>query len=282
TGWVYIIGAIALAGIPPFAGFFSKDEILAEATTLNSLAYILLTIAAFFTAFYMGRQIWMVFFGKARHAASEQAEESPLIITGPLMVLALLSVLGGALNLPGLHTFTDWLEHTYEYFHVHLHTGEFNLGVALTSTLLALTAILFAWLLYGRRSLTKDQEDPLRRILGPVFVAMENKWWVDELYWAVILNPYIALARILAETVDWRFWHDWFHDVVIVNTFTGVTRFLSVPFDLGIIDGFANGLADATKALAGVLRRIQTGFVRNYALSVFIGVVIIIGYLILS
>jgi NADH-quinone oxidoreductase subunit L len=281
TGWVYILGAIALAGIPPFAGFFSKDEILAEATTLNSWAYILLTIAAFFTAFYMGRQIWMVFFGKPRHEAAEHAEESPLIITGPLMVLALLSVVGGALNLPGVHTFTDWLEHTYETFHVHLHVGEFNLGVALTSTLLALAAILLAWLLYGRKPLAQDIDDPLHRILGPIFTGMENKWWVDELYWAIILNPYIALARILAETVDWRFWHDWFHDVVIANTFKRVARFLSVPFDLGVIDGFANGLADATKALAGVLRRIQTGFVRNYALSVFIGVVLIIGYLIL-
>jgi NADH-quinone oxidoreductase subunit L len=281
TSWLYLIGSLALAGIPPFAGFFSKDEILAEASLLNISVYILLTIAAFFTAFYMGRQIWMVFFGKPRHAATDHAEESPPIITVPLMVLALLSIIGGALNLPAVHTFTHWLEHTYEHFHVHIHAGEFNLLVAGISTALALVAIFLAWTLYGREPLTKDQPDPLKRILGPVFVGMENKWWVDELYWAVILNPYVALSRFIAEAVDWRFWHDWFHDTVIAGTFNKLTDILAVQVDLGVIDGVTNSLADGTKALADQLRRLQTGFVRNYALSVFMGVIIILGYLII-
>lgn len=281
TFWVFLIGAITLAGLPPFAGFFSKDEILAEATELNFTVYILLAIAAFFTAFYMGRQIWMVFFGEARHEAAEHAEESPLVVTIPLMVLAALSILSGALNLPGVGTFTHWLEHTYETFHVHLHHGEFNPTVAIISTVLALVAIGIAWLLYGRKPLSKGQADPLERILGPVFTGMNHKWWVDELYWAVILNPYVALARFCAEVIDWRFWHDWFHDRVIAGTFNVVARFTAVRIDLGIIDSIANSLANGTKALANNMRRLQTGFVRNYALSVFIGVVAILGYLIL-
>src|SRR5690349_17451603 len=112
TFWVYMIGMLALAGIIPFAGFWSKDEILLDASTRYPLIYWLLTIAAFFTAFYMGRQIWMVFFGEPRHEAAVHAEESPRVITVPLMVLALLSIVGGIINFPGSHFLTNWLEHT--------------------------------------------------------------------------------------------------------------------------------------------------------------------------
>jgi NADH-quinone oxidoreductase subunit L len=281
TFWVYLIGTVALAGIFPFAGFWSKDEILAEATGLNSLVYWLLTVAAFFTAFYMGRQIWMVFFGKPRHEAAEHAEESPLVITGPLMVLALLSILGGALNLPGVSTFTHWLENTYHSYGLELEHGGFNIVVAVLSTVTALIAIGLSWILYGQNPLTKGQPDPLKRMLGPVFKVWENKYWVDELYQAIILTPYRVISQITAELIDWNIWHDWFHDTVIAGTFKFITKMTAVQIDLGIIDGIANGLADGTKALANNLRRLQTGYVRNYALSVFMGVVIIIGYLIL-
>jgi NADH-quinone oxidoreductase subunit L len=282
TFWVYLIGSVALAGIFPLAGFWSKDEILAEATSLNSTVYWLLTAAAFLTAFYMGRQVWMVFFGKPRHEAAEHAEESPLVITGPLMILALLSVFGGALNLPGVTTFTHWLEHTYESYQLHLHHGEFNLLVAVVSTVLALGAIVLSWVLYGRNPLTKDQPDPLKRILGSVYSGMEQKWWVDEFYQAIIIKPYQKMSQFAADIIDWKFWHDWFHDTVIAGTFNLVTRVTASRIDLGIIDGFANSLADGTQTLAKSLRRLQTGFVRNYALSVFLGVVIILGYLILK
>jgi NADH-quinone oxidoreductase subunit L len=282
TFWVYLIGSVALAGIFPFAGFWSKDEILAEASDLNVAVYWMLTIAAFFTAFYMGRQIWVVFFGKARHEAAEQAEESPFVITGPLMVLALLSILGGALNLPGVGTFTHWLELTFESYGLHLHHGEFSFLVAGVSTVLALGAIALSWVLYGRNPLTKGQPDPLRKMLGPVYKLWENKYWVDEIYQTIILNPYKVIAQITADLIDWEIWHDWLHDTVIAGTFKFVARITAVNIDLGIIDGIANGLAGGTKTLANSLRRLQTGYVRNYALSVFIGVVVIVGYLILK
>jgi len=127
----------------------------------------------------------------------------------------------------------------------------------------------------------KRPDDPLRPILGPVFKLLENKYYIDELYSLVILNPYVKLSQFLADVIDWQFWHDWFHNVVIVSTYNRLASFLSIRIDLGVIDGIANGLAKVTKLFAGQLRRLQTGYVRGYALSVFFGVVLILGYLIL-
>jgi len=274
TTMVYLIGALALAGIPPLAGFFSKDEILADASAHSPLVYVLLTAAAFLTAFYMGRQIFMVFFGKARSPAAEHAQENPPAMTVPLMALAALSILGGSMNLPGLHSLTEWLGHTLE----HIHPGEFNVLVAILSSALALLAIGLAWLLYGRRTLQEGQVDPLRRILGPIFVALESKWWVDELYHVLFVRAYERLASFLAHVVDWRFWHDWFHDSVLVAAFRGGARWLAMGFDLPVIDGAFNGLARMIGWCSDRLRVLQTGYVRNYALSIFVGVVLVLSY----
>ena len=287
TFWVYLIGAIALAGVPPLAGFWSKDEILAQANILNIPAYIMLTLAALFTAFYMTRQVLMVFFGKSRTPASEHAKESPPIMTVPLMVLAGLSVVGGILNLPGILTLEKWLEHTLKNT---IHAVAFSPLVAGISVGLAILAIFLGWWLYNPARYeafwalpaAKRKDDPLRAYIGPAFEVLKNKYWVDELYWKVILNPYIALSRYLADVVDWRFWHDWFHDQVLVGGYNLLTRFLAVQFDLGIIDGIANGLGALAQRSAGSLRRVQTGYARNYALAIFLGVVIILGYLILA
>jgi NADH-quinone oxidoreductase subunit L len=286
TFWVYLIGAVALAGVPPLAGFWSKDEILAEASQLNNAAYIMLTISAVFTAFYMTRQVLMVFFGKPRSLASEYAKESPPVMTAPLIVLAVLSVLGGALNLPSVHTLTRWLEHTLGEV---IHEGEFMIVVAAISTILALIAIGVGYWLYNARRYeafwaqpaARRPDDPLRSYIGPLFEVLKNKYWIDELYWNLIINPYIALSRFLADVVEWRFWHDWFHDRVLLGGYGLLTRLMAVQIDLGVIDGIANGLGELSKRTAGFLRRVQSGYVRNYALSIFIGVVIILGYLLL-
>jgi NADH-quinone oxidoreductase subunit L len=275
TFWVYLFGALALAGLPPLAGFFSKDEILADASMENTVVYILLAIAAFFTAFYMGRQILMVFFGKARSEAVEHAVENPPVMTVPLMVLAGGAIVGGALNLPGVHALTDWLEHS-----IHAHVTEFNIQVALISTGLALVAIVISWLLYGRKTMEAGESDPLRPILGPVFVGMENKWWVDELYGVLFIRPYIWLANFFAETIDWRFWHDWFHDSVLGAFYRNGSRWLATAFDLRVIDAIANGLGAVTQGAAVQLRRLQTGYVRNYALAVLIGGLLVLSYFI--
>jgi NADH-quinone oxidoreductase subunit L len=284
TFWVYIIGSLALVGIFPFAGFWSKDEILLEEQMLFPPAYWILVIAAFLTAFYMGRQVLLVFFGKPRTKAVEHAKENPALITIPLIILAFFSAFGGGLNLPRFHSFTEWLEHTVTV----IHPVEFSLTTAVIASLVAISGLVIAWVIYSwyyKRLLdlppAKRPDDPLRKWLGPIFTGMENKWWVDELYWAIFLNPYIAVSRFLAEVIDWRFWHDWFHDTVIARSFRGLAGFLANVFDLRFIDGIANGLASITVRFAGSLRKVQTGYVRNYALTVFLGVIVIIGYLIL-
>jgi NADH-quinone oxidoreductase subunit L len=281
TFWLYMIGTLALAGIVPFAGFWSKDEILLDASLHYPVVYGILTVAAFLTAFYMGRQIWMVFFGDPRHEAAAHAEESKPIITVPLMVLAALSLLGGALNLPfeGFHNFGHWLEYT-------LHEVEalpLNLQVAGISTLLALTAIVISWFIYGRNPLKAGQVDPLKKPLGFLFTGMENKWFVDEGYFAVIINPFKRLSQFLADVIDWRFWHDFVHDTVIAGTYNWFSNIaLNDYADQKGIDAFANWLGTATQWLSGNMRKVQNGFVRSYAMSVLVGVVLILGYLILK
>jgi NADH-quinone oxidoreductase subunit L len=281
TFWLYIIGTLALAGIFPFAGFWSKDEILLDASLHYPVVYVLLSIAAFFTAFYMGRQIWMVFFGEARHEAAAHAEESKPIITVPLMALAALSLLGGALNLPfeGYHTLGHWLAYTLP----EVESLPFNLQVAGISTLLALLAIALSWLIYGRHPLKTGQPDPLKKPLGFLFTGMENKWFVDEVYFALIINPFKWLSQFLAEVVDWRFWHDWFHETVIAGTYNWLSNIaLNRYADQKGIDAFANWLGAATQTVSAAMRKVQNGFVRSYALSVLLGVVVILGYLIVK
>jgi NADH-quinone oxidoreductase subunit L len=281
TFWLYMIGTLALAGIVPFAGFWSKDEILLDASMNYPTIYILLTIAAFLTAFYMGRQIWMVFFGEPRHEAAAHAEESPKVMTVPLMVLAALSILGGALNLPfeGFHNLTAWLGHTLG----EVEGLSLNVQVAGISTVLALAAILVSWLIYGRKPLKAGQPDPLKKPLGFIFTGMENKWFVDEGYWAVFVDRYVDISRFIADVIDWKFWHDFVHDKVIAGTYNWLSNIaLNDTVDKKWIDGFANWLGAATKNISATLRRVQNGFVRSYALSILLGVVLILGYLLLK
>lgn len=112
---------------------------------------------------------------------------------------------------------------------------------------------------------------------------MENKWFVDEGYWAVFVDRYVDIARFLADVVDWRFWHDWFHDRVIAGTYVWLSQVaLNRYADQKGIDAFFNGLGELTKRISVSLRRLQTGFVRSYALAVMLGVVLIVGYLLMQ
>ncbi|MEN6483157.1 MAG: NADH-quinone oxidoreductase subunit L [Anaerolineaceae bacterium] len=247
---VYLIGALALSGIAPLAGFFSKDEILTAASNQNPAVFVFLVLAAFLTAFYMGRQVLMIFFGKARNKVAEHAQESPALITVPLIILAALAVLGGGLNFPGVLTLEHWLEHTL----VITHESAFVWTIAGGSLLVALLGLGLAYLVYGKKPLaTAKSVDPLAEKLGPLYSGMQHKWWVDELYQAVIIKPYQGLSKFFAD-----------------------------PVDQGFIDGIANGLGSLVRWLAGIGSKLQTGFVRSYALSVVAGVVVILVYLILS
>ncbi len=285
----YLVGAAALSGIPPLAGFFSKDEILADAAHASPAIYLVLSAAAFLTAFYMGRQVWMVFFGEARTRAAAGAVESPLRMTVPLSILAVLAAAGGLVNLPGLHHLGNWLEHTLGGLG---QTGEFDARVATVSTLLALAAAGLSWIMFRRRgagaphALPAPQPGrsviagPYRRAVAFLTGVVEARIWTDLFHDGLIARGYRALAGFLADVVDSRLWHDEFHDRVLTRGFRGLAFLTANPIDLGIIDGLANGVASLTRRLSGALRRTQTGYVRNYAFSIFIGVVLILGTLI--
>ncbi len=311
TFWVYLIGALALAGIFPLAGFWSKDEILAHATansgTVFDIVYFLLTVAAFCTAFYMGRQLLMVFFGKPRSEAAEHAEESPPVITTPLIILAVLSVLGGILNFPFLNEASarvaeeahnlgyrvlleQWLEHSLPIFEleeefeavygINVPDTPINLlyVVAIISTLLALSGLVIAYFVYRRRPETSHEPDPMEKV-KPI-------WWfsilpLNTLYYRTVVPGFNWLARFLGETVDWQIWHDWFHDRVIRDGYLRFSNWLSDKFDLQFVDGWlVNGAGRATDWLATALRATQTGYVRNYALVVFLGVIALLAWFI--
>jgi NADH-quinone oxidoreductase subunit L len=218
----------------------------------------------------------MVFFGKPRTEPAAHAKENPPAMTIPLLILGLLSVIAGALNAPGVHTLTDWLDNTLE----HVHVTEFSISVAGLAVIFSTVAVILAWTIYGRKPLKKDEPDPLRRILGPIFTGMENNWWVDELYQLLFVGPYVKLSQFLADVVDWRFWHDWFHDTVLAKTYRSLSYWLAWTFDLRFIDGVANGLADVTKGAATRLSVLQTGYVRNYALAILAGGLLILSYFI--
>lgn len=298
TYLVYMIGALALAGIPPLAGFWSKDEILSHGQDHMLLVYVVLTIASVCTAFYMGRQLRMVFFGQARHEAAEHAAESPALMTRPLMVLAMLAIIGGLINLPfltqgiaeanGEHAggiwlaLEGWLEHSIAAFEL-TEEGVVDLPhtpivlnplVAVVSTLLAVLALVGAFAVYRNRPQTAEERDVLQRT--PI-------WWfsvlpLDSFYMKGVVPFFNRFARWLAEVVDWKFWHDFVHDNIIRDLFVAFSNFLSDIFDLKGVDGIVNGLGQLTRRLAGTIRVSQTGYARTYALSVFLGAVLLLVY----
>jgi NADH-quinone oxidoreductase subunit L len=246
---VYVIGALALAGIPPLAGFFSKDEIVAFASKGHPFILVLLLAAAFLTAFYMGRQVWMVFAGQPRSEAAAGAVEAGNWMKIPLLVLAGLAILGGLINLPGLEPLGKWLEHTIEGSH----SVAFSWITAGIAVVVALSGIASAWLLYGRKTLSRLEPDPLRKWIGPFFQVFEKKWWVDEIYDFLLLTPFKDIAAIMAK-----------------------------PVDQGLIDGMVNGSATVTQRISGSLRKLNNGLVRAYAFFILVGLAAILGILILK
>lgn len=255
TFWVYLVGVLAISGIAPLSGFFSKDEILAAASQFSPAIFILLLLAAFLTAFYMGRQIFMVFAGSPRTRAAGAASESRSLVTTPLVLLAILSVVSGILNLPGVHSLEHWLEHTI----AGLQGVEFNIILAGVALLVSLAGLGIAWLLYGRKSVDAavpqgaQRVDPIAARMPGLFRPLANKWWVDEIYHATFVRGYQGLAWLLA-----------------------------YPVDHGFIDGIVNGLGYLSRGTSQLIRKAQTGFVRSYALVLLFGVVVILSYLIFA
>jgi NADH-quinone oxidoreductase subunit L len=223
--------------------------------------------------------------------------ENPPLMTVPLIILAVLAALGGLLNwpiiagwaAPGANALASWLGHTLEAVSGGAAAaplageGSLNFVVAGFSTLFALLGLAAAYALYRAAPEKAEARDPLQGMLGPVFVWLRDKWYIDELYDLVILRPYNWLAWLTADVIDWRFWHDWFHEIVIAGVFNTLAHFAADFLDQGVVDGLISGLPAAlARAVARRFRRLQSGYVRGYALVVFLGVVLVLGYLVFA
>ena len=284
TGWTFIVGALALTGIFPFAGFWSKDEILAEAwnefmhgssaaiaPSLDFVVWLLLAIAALLTAFYTGRQVFLTFFGKPRTEAAEHAPESTGSMTWPLIILAVFAAFLGLSGTPWANQFFFMIGEEAHFLDFHLHHADFNATVALISLGIAGLGWLGAWLIYGRKPLT-EMVDPLRKPLGPVYTLLENKYYFDELYHLIIIRPALwlgnACARFDRRVID-----------AIVNAVGRFGRWAANWLGKAIepiIDAVVNGAGKVTTAFGEFMRATQTGNVQNYLLVAAVTVLLLL------
>ncbi|ACV62097.1 proton-translocating NADH-quinone oxidoreductase, chain L [Desulfofarcimen acetoxidans DSM 771] len=241
TGWTFVVGGVAIAGIPPFAGFWSKDEILA--VTLDSghtLLFLMAALTAFMTAFYMWRLIFLAFFGAEK--PENHPHESPWNMTLPLVVLAGLATVGGLMGTPWKNYWGEWI--FFSGSHIHAHHGEPNYMVMIGSVVLALCGIGLAYRLYLADSEKATAKELARRFSG-LHALSYNKFYVDELYLWINHNLVDGAAKVF------------------------------YLFDLFIVDGFINALGAITKLAGDGFRIFQTGRMQNYVLIFFLGVLVI-------
>ena len=254
TAFTFIIGWLAIAGVPPFAGFWSKDEILLYVYANNRLLYVVGLATALLTAYYMTRQVIMVFFGEARwsdHSAEHSAHgdfkphESPKVMLFPLVVLAVLSVVGGGLQLPfskDLHFLEHWLAPVVEESEAHIgetwaYANKYLLLVVAIA--IATIGIALAYVVYVRRRMPALEP----RIL-------EQAWLYDSAVAKVVAGP----GSRSFEAVAW--------------------------FDANVVDGAVRGTAGVVQGFAGAARRLQNGFVRAYAGLIALGALLVLAWFI--
>jgi NADH-quinone oxidoreductase subunit L len=252
TTVTFLVGAFGLAGVPPLAGFFSKDEILgAVFHGHHYLLWALLVVGAFMTAFYTFRLVFLAFFGGPRmpKEVAHHIHESPAVMTLPLVVLAILTVVAGlAVGIPSSQgtAFAHFLAPVLP-----LEEAEHSAGVAFSllvlSALVAIAGVALAWMVYGRTPVRAASIGVAR---NPVHRLLIEKYYVDEIYDALFVKPIYHLSLWLARV-----------------------------FDPGLIDGIVNGVATLVTGWARGLRRVQTGFVMNYALGILLGAVAVVAYL---
>jgi NADH-quinone oxidoreductase subunit L len=251
TTVTFLVGAIGLAGIPPFAGFFSKDEILASTFHGGHVAlWAVLLAGVLLTAFYTARVVLLAFFGGPRMSKDKthHVHESPAVMTLPLCALAVLTALAGIVGVPSPHgtAFARFLAPVLPLLPEE-HGGATALALAAVSVIVALGGVFFAWLAYGRSPVDASRIGVPRNVVHRIVL---NKYYVDEIYDAVFVQPIYRLCLWCARA-----------------------------FDVKVIDALVNGVASAVIAWALNLRRIQTGFVMNYALGMLLGAVAIVAFL---
>lgn len=257
----FFVATLAIAGIPGLSGFFSKDEILFK--TFASGNYVLWAIglcAAIMTAFYMFRLVFLTFYGDFRGDKTTESHihESPPSMTIPLIILAVLAVIGGYIGLPhalgGGAWFEGFLHPVMEHEHLHvLHDAHAHPALS-TEYLLMVISIVAALvgILIAHKMYVRDPDLPARfaNNMKNLYTTLYHKYYVDEIYNAVIVQPLLRISD-----------------------------FLSDIFDMKGIDGLVNGVAWVVAATGKGVRRIQTGFVQNYALFMSMGIVILLAYL---
>jgi NADH-quinone oxidoreductase subunit L len=254
----FFIGALAISGIPPLSGFFSKDEILYK-TFINAgiLPYVIVLLTAGLTAFYMFRLIALTFYGKPRYDEKTiHPHESPKVMIIPLIILAVLAVIGGFIGFPhylGLPNLLDeWLEPVFKNANnllaVSKPATEHSIGIEIllvfVSVAIAVSAIIFSFRKYSQQEKFKTAKG-----FGKL---VENKYYVDEAYDLVVVNP-------VQKTSD---------------------KFLWKIFDMKIIDGAVNGIAVYLSKLSFDWRKLQTGIVQDYATLTIAGIILIILYMV--
>lgn len=250
THFTFMIGTLAIAGIPPFAGFFSKDEILAVSFGYSMPMFTLLSLTSVLTAVYMFRLYWLVFYGDFRGTDHQKAHlhESPTSMTFPLIVLALLSTFGGFLGMPEIfhapHFLSEFLSPVIwrEGTETVSHTFEYVL-IAVSITILLIIIFATKTIYVTRKSMPEEDN----AIPSGIPKLLSNKYYVDELYDAVITRP---LDRIAAYSY----------------------KFL----EIGFIDGIVNGMGKSLTGFSGFLRFSQSGRIGGYVISMVVGIILII------
>ena len=245
THWTFLVGALAIAGFPFLSGFWSKDEILHSAWGSSPLIYGIGLVTAFLTAFYMFRLIFVTFYGESRvePEVASHVHESPAIMWLPLAILAIPSALIGLLLGFGGHK--SWFHHfTNSVFPEAHHDASGNVILFMViSSVVGLAGIAFAWTRYSKRVPSDEPTGAIHRLLA-------NKYYVDEVYNTLIVQPVKNGSHFLL----WKL------------------------VDNGIIDGIVNGVAAIIRFVGGTLRRLQTGLVQVYIVSMVLGIVLFLAY----
>ncbi len=259
TSITFIIASLSISGIFPFAGFWSKDEIIA-ATNGHPIFMILTLAIAFMTAFYMFRLCFLTFFGKPRDQHRyDHAHESPNNMTYPLIFLSILAICAGWVGIPGMYPgFSSFV------YHHEVHMSLFNLHFvvfALISTVVAGSGIGLAYLMYRKKTISPEK---MAVRFKPIYTLLYNKYYIDEIYEAVIIRPLLGFARFM-----------WSFDAGVIDGAVNGTGWLTVKwsdikmwFDKWIIDGAVNGSGWLVRQGSNALRYVQNGSAQFYALFI--------------
>lgn len=262
TASTFIIASLAIAGIPPLSGFWSKDEILLTAYHSGNLTvYWLLVLIAFMTSFYMFRMVFMTFFGQPRDH-HVHAHESPAVMIIPLWILAIGAIVVGFPGSPFMH-------HWFEGFilgdvEIHKEINWFVIGcsVAAATGGILLSSVMYLW--------KTRLADTVSRTFWPLYELSRNKFWIDEIYSVLFIRPFNRLAALLFS----------FDKKVVDGVVNGAgsatvrSSWLQLWFDKFIIDGLVNFSGHSMQILSGALRLVQSGFIQHYLLIAFISVLL--------